>query len=282
MTGEASPYPPVPSSAAHLAEQVESGGARLEETLLRLNCKSSTLFFAAALSVFTGGLLAALCSLAGFDLPSLVVSIFLVLFGFFLMLIDVPGSPRWAGRHRTLIRRHFRFLTRLTFKSLFLIFLGCLLSCCLSAAGLPSALRSSSSSSSGLRAAAAAAKGRWAAAGAAGAAAAAAAAAEPFRHYALTDPAHGLQLEEFNRMAADATAGQIQFDIIDLGIVFNALDEHQKSAINEREFTEWMAGPRGFGEGWAFTGGFGGLGEVLRVWGGFGGLEEVLRLCGSF
>ncbi|XP_026194245.1 uncharacterized protein LOC34619101 [Cyclospora cayetanensis] len=78
MAGQASPYPAVPTSAAHLADQVESGGARLEETLMRLNCKYQTLFFCAALTVVSGGVLGFLSSLAGFDLAALVVSTFLV------------------------------------------------------------------------------------------------------------------------------------------------------------------------------------------------------------
>lgn len=65
---------------------------------------------------------------------------------------------------------------------------------------------------------------------------------EAYRKYAMTDPAHGMQFEEFNRLCADHTAGRLQFDITDLGIIYNALDEHQKSAINEREFAEWMTG----------------------------------------
>lgn len=43
-------------------------------------------------------------------------------------------------------------------------------------------------------------------------------------------------------MCADHTSGTYQFDIVDLYIIFNVLDEFQKSAINEREFYEWMAG----------------------------------------
>ncbi|CDI77732.1 hypothetical protein, conserved [Eimeria acervulina] len=78
MSAEASPYPPVPTSAAHLADQVESGGARLEEVLLRMNCKYQTLFFSAAATVLTGGIFGCLSSLARFDLASLVVCIFLV------------------------------------------------------------------------------------------------------------------------------------------------------------------------------------------------------------
>lgn len=251
MAGQASPYPAVPTSAAHLADQVESGGARLEETLLRFNCKYQTLFFCAALTVVSGGALACLTSLASFELASLVVSVFLVVFGFIMMFLDVPGSPRWAGRYRTMVRKFCRFLTRLTGKGLFLLFLGCLLSCTLwptkrggsgmaffavcvslficgvSVVGLLIAIRKSLRLEKVRKSVLVTAKGQY---------------TEAYRKYAMTDPAHGMQFEEFNRLCADHTAGRLQFDITDLGIIFNALDEHQKSAINEREFSEWMTG----------------------------------------
>lgn len=47
-------------------------------------------------------------------------------FGTAVMLLDTPGTPRWAGVHRNSIRKHARFLTRLTGKSLFLFYLGML------------------------------------------------------------------------------------------------------------------------------------------------------------
>eukprot|EP01068_Selenidium_serpulae_P001227 Selendium_serpulae@DN1304_c1_g1_i1.p2 len=45
---------------------------------------------------------------------------------------------------------------------------------------------------------------------------------------------HGMQFEEFNRMAADITHGHMQFDVTDLGIIYNALDEHDNRAIQHR------------------------------------------------
>ncbi|KAL8273128.1 hypothetical protein Esti_002886 [Eimeria stiedai] len=253
MAAQASPYPTVPTSAAHLADQMESGGARLEETLLRLNCRYQTLFFCAAMTVVGGGVVGFLTSLAAFELASLIVSVFLVVFGFLLMLLDVPGSPRWAGRYRSLVRKHFRFLTRLTGKSLFVMFLGSLLSLTLwpskrggsglvflsvslsffvvgvSLVGLLIAIRKSLRLEKVRKSVLLAAKGHF---------------GDAYRKYAMTDPVHGLQFEEFNRLCADHTAGRLQFDITDLGIIYNALDEHQKSAVNEREFSEWMAGAR--------------------------------------
>lgn len=256
MAGQSSPYPAVPTSAAHLADQVESGGARLEETLMRLNCRYQTLFFCGALTILGGGLAGFLGSLATFALACLVVSCFLVVFGFVMMLLDVPGNPRWAGRYRSIIRRHFRFLTRLTGKSLFLLFLGCLLSltlwpsrrtgpnggggflvflsvslslfvCGVALIGILIAVRKSLRLEKVRKSVLVAAKGQY---------------VEAYSKYAMTDPSHGLQFEEFNRLCADHTAGRLQFDITDLGIIYNALDEHQKSAINEREFSEWMIG----------------------------------------
>ncbi|KAL8445691.1 hypothetical protein Emed_005455 [Eimeria media] len=233
---------------------MESGGARLEETLLRLNCRYQTLFFCAAMTVVGAGVIGFLTSLAAFELASLIVSAFLVVFGFLLMLLDVPGSPRWAGRYRSLVRKHFRFLTRLTGKSLFVVFLGSLLSLTLwpskrggsglvflsvtmsffvvgvALVGLLIAIRKSLRLEKVRKSVLLAAKGHF---------------GDAYRKYAMTDPAHGLQFEEFNRLCADHTAGRLQFDITDLGIIYNALDEHQKSAINEREFSEWMAAAAG-------------------------------------
>lgn len=41
-----------------------------------------------------------------------------------MMVLDIPGSPRWAGIHRKTIRKYTRFLTRLTGKALWLLYLG--------------------------------------------------------------------------------------------------------------------------------------------------------------
>lgn len=171
-----------------------------------------------------------------------------------MSLTDVPGSPRWASRYRALVRRHARILTRLSGKACFMMFLGCLSVCTLwpshpgrsgsgtlvmlavcvaffvvgvSVLGLLIAVRKSVRLEKVRKAVLIACKGVC---------------SEAYRKYAMTDPAHGLQLEEFNRLAADNTAGRTQFDITDLGIIYNALDEHQKSAVNEREFTEWLTG----------------------------------------
>lgn len=73
-----------------------------------------------------------------------------------------------------------------------------------------------------------------------------------YRKYAVNDPSHGMQfgmvliqwnylnsfsnsvlfillliVEEFNRLASDYSQGRLHFDLADLHIIFNALDEHQ-------------------------------------------------------
>eukprot|EP00918_Siedleckia_nematoides_P029715 GHVU01064102.1.p1 GENE.GHVU01064102.1~~GHVU01064102.1.p1 ORF type:complete len:201 (-),score=34.47 GHVU01064102.1:724-1326(-) len=176
------------------------------------------------------------------------------LFGFLAMILDIPGTPRWAGRYRQLIRKHARFLTRLTGKSLWLFYLGTVVALSLWPTGrggasimllliaLGTSLFVISVAILGLLIAvrkslrlekvrkslqAGPYKGNP---------------GEIYRKYAVTDPAHGLQFEEFNRMAADVSSGRLQFDVSDLGIIYNAMDEHQKSAVNEREFFEWMNG----------------------------------------
>lgn len=244
-------YPSIPTSANHIAEQMESGGAKIEETLSRLNCKYQTLFFCAGLAVLLAGIVGLIGSLFTFELANLVDSFFLVIFGLIMMILDVPGSPRWAGRYRSLCRKYVRFLTRLTGKALWFLFLGCMTACNLwptekarggllffavfisffiilvSVMGLLIAVRKSVRLEKIRKAVIMGSKGIV---------------VDAYRKYAMTDPLHGMQFEEFNRMCADHTSGKLQFDITDLGIIYNALDEHQKSAINEREFCEWASG----------------------------------------
>lgn len=244
-------YPSIPTSAAHLADQMESGGAKVEETLSRFNCKYQTLFFGAGLGVLFGAIVALIGSLLHLQPANIINSVFLTFFGIIMMILDVPGSPRWAGRYRQLCRKYCRFLTRLTGKSLWFLFLGSLTACNLwpskrgadvlifvaitlslfvaavSIIGLLIAVRKSLRLEKVRKAVQQSCKGVY---------------VEVYRKYAMTDPQHGMQFEEFNRMCADHTFGKLQLDVTDLGIIYNALDEHQKSAINEREYTEWLAG----------------------------------------
>jgi len=246
-------FPTVPTSAAHLADQMESGGAKVEETLSRLNCKYQTLFFLASIGVVFASFIGSFSSLFSFQLANTVNCVFLSVFGFVMMVLDIPGSPRWAGRYRQLVRKYARFLTRLTGKSLWFFYLGSLVAVCLwpstdassemmmsfialiisffvvvvSLIGLLIAVRKSLRLERVRRQLQTNYKGN---------------SQEVFRKYAIVDPTHGMQLDEFNRMASDQTQGFLVFDVTDLGIIYNALDEHQKSAINEREFLEWMHG----------------------------------------
>lgn len=71
-------YPAIPTSAAHIAEQMESGGARVEETLLRLNCKYQTLFFCSGMAGVCAGAIGGLTSLLTLQLACLVNSVFLM------------------------------------------------------------------------------------------------------------------------------------------------------------------------------------------------------------
>jgi len=246
-------YDGIPHSAAHFADQMETGGAKIEETLSRLNCKYQTLFFLASVGVVFASVIGTFSSLFSFQLANTVNCVFLCIFGFIMMILDIPGSPRWAGRYRLQVRKYARFLTRLTGKSLWFFYLGSLVAVCLwpskeanseimllfvalltslfvvlvSLIGLLIATRKSLRLEKVRRQLQAIYKGN---------------SSEVFRKYAIVDPTHGMQLEEFKRMASDQTQNTVLFDMTDLGIIYNALDEHQKSAVNEREFLEWMQG----------------------------------------
>jgi len=242
-----------PTSAAHLADRMEAGGAKIEETLARLNCKYQTLFFTAGWGIIVAAVISTVNSIMALSVASLVDSSFLLIFGFIMMILDIPGAPRWAGRYRQLVRKYVKFLTRLTGKSLWFLYLGCMVAMALwptgqsrrpgvlvfvalcismfvvfvAVVGLFISFRKSLRLEKVRKTLQVSAKGN---------------SPEVFRKYAITDPTHGMQFEEFNRMSSDYTQGRMQFDVADLAIIYNALDEHQKSAINEREFTEWMAG----------------------------------------
>ncbi|CUV04556.1 unnamed protein product [Cryptosporidium hominis] len=234
-----------------LADQIIIGGARVEKTLQDLNCRYQTLFFIGAGASSAAGVLAATNSLFNIQPANMINSLFQLLFGILLMILDVPGSPRWSARGRTLIRKEARFLTHLTGKSLCLLFLSCLTSTTLwpqrRGAGVLALLAFLTSVA------------------VAGVAiigllislqksvrlervrkniitTKTSTVADVYRRYAIADPVYGMQFEEFSRMAADYTNGRQQFGVTDLSIIYNALDENQKSGINEREFSEWVNG----------------------------------------
>eukprot|EP01053_Blabericola_migrator_P007402 Blabericola_migrator_1__7401@NODE_376_length_9223_cov_129_221276_g300_i0_p5_GENE_NODE_376_length_9223_cov_129_221276_g300_i0NODE_376_length_9223_cov_129_221276_g300_i0_p5_ORF_typecomplete_len275_score30_95COPI_assoc/PF08507_10/2_4e05DUF2304/PF10066_9/1_2e03DUF2304/PF10066_9/0_0079KaiB/PF07689_12/3_4e03KaiB/PF07689_12/0_32DUF3278/PF11683_8/1_1e02DUF3278/PF11683_8/0_28UPF0139/PF03669_13/0_13UPF0139/PF03669_13/1_6e03AA_permease_2/PF13520_6/1_9SLATT_5/PF18160_1/64SLATT_5/PF18160_1/1_5DUF485/PF04341_ len=243
-----------PTSVGHLADRMEAGGAKIEETLSRLNCKYTTLFFIAGWVTILASIVSFLNAVTQLSLVGIVQSIFLQVFGFIMMVLDIPGAPEWASRYRTLVRRHIRFLTRLTGKSVWFLYLGCMIAVCLwpsystkrsgffmffglcmsmfvicvSIIGLSIAIRKSLRLEKIRKQVRNSYKGN---------------SSEVYRKYAITDPTHGMQFAELNRLCADYSQGRCQFDVIDLAIVYNALDDHQKSAINEREFCEWVDGP---------------------------------------
>lgn len=74
--------------------------------------------------------------------------------------------------------------------------------------------------------------------------------ADVYRKYAVNDPSHGMQFgepvslsslvtlllcpsEEFDRLAIDYSQGRLHFELADLHIIFNALDEHQYEILME-------------------------------------------------
>lgn len=246
------------AGGAQLADSIERGGAQIEETLSRLNCRYSSLFFLAGWAVVIAGIMSCFMSLLGLQLATFVNSIFLTGFGIAALLLDIPGSPRWAGPHRRSVRKYARFLTRMTGKSLWFLYLGCMVAVCawpsshhynnatkrgsglqlilaillssfvviVALIGLFVALRKSLRLERIRKHVQANYSGNW---------------GEVYRKYAINDPAHGMQYEEFNRLASDFSGGRVLFDLADLNLIFSALDDHQKAAINELEFGVWAA-----------------------------------------
>jgi len=243
----------VSGGAVHLADQMEAGGAKIEETLNRMNCKYQTLFFLSAWGITLASILAMGNAIMTLQVASLITASFQLCFGMMMILIDIPGSPRWAARHRAVVRKHCRFLSRLSGKSLFFLYLSSMVALTLwpsnrnvrwgvllfsslltssfvffvATVGLFISMRKTlrlerirKSLNNHFRG-----NGH-----------------ELYRKYAITDPSHGIQFEEFNRLCSDYSQAQLTFDMVDLAIIFNALDNHQKSAVNEREFVEWLAG----------------------------------------
>ncbi|KNG75641.1 hypothetical protein PFMG_01801 [Plasmodium falciparum IGH-CR14] len=112
------------SNGAHLAEKVEKGGEQIENTLMKLNVRYQTLFFSSGVMTVFCGTISLLESLRYFYFTNFVVSTFLITMGLIMMILDIPGTPRWASKHRIMIRKYIKFLTRLTGKSVWFFFLG--------------------------------------------------------------------------------------------------------------------------------------------------------------
>ena len=68
----------VPTTTAALADQMETGGAKIEETLQRLNCKYQTLFFISSWCVIIGAVMSLVSSLLSLKVATFVNSFFLL------------------------------------------------------------------------------------------------------------------------------------------------------------------------------------------------------------
>lgn len=235
----------------NFSTHMETSAARLEETLELLNLRYQTLFFLASAALVTSAVFSVTKTFGLTRLPGLLLSTFLLTNALLVMVLDIPGTPRWAAKYRRHIRKNMRFLTRLTGKSLWLAVLGAsnmvtlksnkhvgalrflfgtltsLFVFGVALTGFAIAVRKSFRLEKAKTVVKEASKGAY---------------IDVFRKYALADPEHGMQFEEFNRLCSDYSSGRLQFDIVDLYIIFNVLDEHQKCAVNEREFYEWLAG----------------------------------------
>ncbi|EUT78581.1 hypothetical protein PFAG_05157 [Plasmodium falciparum Santa Lucia] len=88
------------SNGAHLAEKVEKGGEQIENTLMKLNVRYQTLFFSSGVMTVFCGTISLLESLRYFYFTNFVVSTFLITMGLIMMILDIPGTPRWASKHR--------------------------------------------------------------------------------------------------------------------------------------------------------------------------------------
>ncbi|KAL7067749.1 hypothetical protein ACR3K2_16580 [Cryptosporidium serpentis] len=239
-----------------LVDKLENGGVMVEAALAEFHVKYQTLFFIATIVTSIAGFFAALYSLFGFHPTNFINSCFQLLLGVMLILLDVPGQPRWSAKVRNDIRKQARILSKLTGKSLSLLFLSCLTSVtlwpykkstassgllivvtfliCLSVAcvagigfiiALEKSIRLNKVKKNIITS--------YATTGACNP-------IEIYRCYATSDPLFGMQVDEFNRLVGDRTSHHDQFSPNDLSIIFNALDDNQKGAINEREFVDFL------------------------------------------
>jgi len=245
-------FAPPPTSVAHLADHVEASGAKIEETLQRLNCTHSTLFFISGWIVIVVALYTLVASIFSLSLVGLIESIFLLVFGFIMMVLDIPGAPRWAARYRILFFRQIKFLTRLTGKSLWMAYLGCMVLVCLwpppgkssgfmllfsfllssfvlsvAVIGFFIGIRKSLRLEKIRKQMLSAYRGNI---------------SEVYAKYAITDASHGLQFDEFNRLCGEYSHERCIWSTADLSLIYHALDDHHKGGINEKEFSEWVGG----------------------------------------
>ncbi|KAF7457912.1 putative COPI associated protein [Cryptosporidium felis] len=251
-----------------LEEKIENGGVIVDAALAEFNIRYQTLFFVATLILSIAGFFSAIYSLFGLRITNFVNSCLQLIISVLLLLLDVPGQPRWSAKFRHDIRRQARILSKLTGKSLSLLFLSCLCSNTLRpsnrrgimALSLFSKTQSrstglilltflvciSTSSVAVLGLLISLEKGvrlnrikrsvimSYTSVGACNL-------VEIYRSYALSDPLFGMLGDEFNRLINERTDGHYQFSQDDLSIIFNALDDNQKGSINEREFVDFFS-----------------------------------------
>ncbi|KAH7648842.1 hypothetical protein FG379_002312 [Cryptosporidium bovis] len=251
-----------------IEEKIENGGVIVDAALAEFNVKYQTLFFVATLILSIAGFFSAIYSLFGFRLTNFINSSLQLLLSVFLLLLDIPGQPKWSARFRLDIRRQARILSKLTGKSLSLLFLSCLCYSTLKPykkrgiAIFSLFSRSTTRSSFGMTLLTllicvittsiamlglliSLEKGvrlnrvkrniitSYTSIGSC-------IPAEIYRNYAISDPLFGMLGEEFNRLVSDRTDDHCQFSQDDLNIIFNALDDNQKGSINEREFVDFL------------------------------------------
>ncbi|TRY52992.1 EF-hand domain containing protein [Cryptosporidium tyzzeri] len=248
-------------------EKIEHSGEIVDATLAEFNVKYQTLFFIATLVLSIAGFFSAIYSLFGLRITNFVNSCLQLIVGVLLLLLDIPGQPRWSAKFRSDIRRQARILSKLTGKSLSLLFLSCLCSTTLRTNNrdpmIISMFSKTKSKSPGLflltflvclLTSSVAVLGllisfekgirlnrikksvisSYTSVGACNT-------IEIYRSYALSDPLFGMLGDEFNRLISDRTDNNYQFSQDELSIIFNALDDNQKGSINEREFVEFFS-----------------------------------------
>ncbi|KAH8741001.1 hypothetical protein FG386_002547 [Cryptosporidium ryanae] len=251
-----------------IEEKIESGGVIVDAALAEFNVKYQTLFFVATLILSIAGFFSAVYSIFGLRLTNFINSSLQLLLSVFLLLLDIPGQPKWSARFRHDIRRQARILSKLTGKSLSLLFISCLCYSTLKPhkkkgiAAFSLFSRSTVRSSLGMTLLTllicttttsiailglliSLEKGirlnrikknvimSYTSIGSC-------VPAEIYRSYAISDPLFGMLGDEFNRLISDRTDNHYQFSQDDLNIIFNALDDNQKGSINEREFVDFF------------------------------------------
>ncbi|EZG47483.1 putative apicomplexan with signal peptide and 3 transmembrane domain protein [Gregarina niphandrodes] len=239
--------------AGGFTDRMEESGAKIEEVLSRFQLDCGHLFFAAGIASCFTGFMALLHSLWGLSITGTIESLFLLGFSVVIMLMDFPGIPKWAAPVRYAVRRQMKVITKVTGRGAGYVYLsgmaivilwssssyrsssvgllfGLALSSVVLVVGLVGffvGLRKSLILEKIRKQVSNHYKGNV---------------TEVYRKYAISDAAHGLQFDEFNRLCGDYSNGQYMFHSGDLWLIYSALDDNSKGAINEREFNDWVSG----------------------------------------